>query len=112
MVKKTDLNSKISEVESKIPSITNLATSSALTAVENKIPVSSLIKKRDFDAKLKTISDRVNLLAENELKKLNAFDLSYSRGKNYFEDSGTLTYLVFEPIDKYFKRIIGVGNGK
>ena len=94
MVKKTDLNSKISEVESKIPSITNLATSSALTAVENKIPVSSLIKKRDFDAKLKTISDRVtkykskHLLAENELKKLNAFDLSYSRGKNYFEDSG------------------------
>ena len=33
------------EIESKIPSITGLATTSALTAVENKIPnVSTLVK--------------------------------------------------------------------
>ena len=36
--KKTALNAKITETESKIPSITGLATNSALTAVENKIP--------------------------------------------------------------------------
>ena len=35
--KKTDLNAKITEAEGKILSITGLATSSALTAVENKI---------------------------------------------------------------------------
>ena len=35
--KKTDFNSKNSKVEGKIPSISGLATSSELTAVENKI---------------------------------------------------------------------------
>ena len=54
LVKKTEFNSKVTEVEDKIPSITSSATNSALTAVENKIPdVSSLVKKTDFDAKLK-----------------------------------------------------------
>ena len=38
LVKKTDLNAKITEIENKISSITGLATNSALTAVENKIP--------------------------------------------------------------------------
>ena len=38
-VKKSDYNTKISEIEGKIPSITGLATTSALTAVENKIPM-------------------------------------------------------------------------
>ena len=37
LVKKTDYSSKITEIEGKIPSISGLATSSALTAVENKI---------------------------------------------------------------------------
>ena len=46
LVKKTD--SKITEVDGKIPSITGLATSSALTTVENKIPdVNNLVKKTD-----------------------------------------------------------------
>ena len=39
LVKKTDLNAKVTAVESKIPNITGLATNSALTAVENKILV-------------------------------------------------------------------------
>ena len=38
LVKKTNFNAKITEAEGKIPNITGLATSSALTAVENKIP--------------------------------------------------------------------------
>ena len=34
-------------IENKIPSITNLVTNSALTAVENKVPdVSDLVKKQ------------------------------------------------------------------
>ena len=46
MVKKTDVNVKVTKIEGKIPSISGLATNSALTAVENKIPdVSSLLKK-------------------------------------------------------------------
>ena len=38
LVKKTDFNAKVTEIEGKILSITGLATNSALTAVENKIP--------------------------------------------------------------------------
>ena len=46
LAKKTDLNAKITEIESQIPSITGLATNSALTAVENEIPiVSNLVTK-------------------------------------------------------------------
>ena len=46
LLKKTDYNAKITEIESKITSITGLATNSLLTAVENKIPdVDSLVKK-------------------------------------------------------------------
>ena len=44
--KKTYYNAKIIEIEKKIPSISGLATNSALTAVENKIPdVNSLVQK-------------------------------------------------------------------
>ena len=46
MVKKTDFNAKVTEIEGKIPSISGLATNSALTAVENEISdVSSLQHK-------------------------------------------------------------------
>ena len=49
LLKKTDYNAKISEIESKIRSIRGLATTFALTAVENKIPdVSSLVKKKQI----------------------------------------------------------------
>ena len=167
MVKKTDFNAQVTEIEGKIPSISGLATDSALTSVENKIPdISSLVKKTDyntkisdiekkiigrnhdkyittpefntlaadvfnarvapqtdlirkpeFDFKLKCISDRVtknktkHLLVENELKKLHKFDAAYFRGKSHFEEDGTQNYLVFQPIYRYFRRIIGVGSG-
>ena len=52
-LKKTGLSAKITEVEDKIPSISGLATNSALNAVENKIPdVRRLVKKTDFNTKV------------------------------------------------------------
>ena len=61
LVKKTNFNAKIIEVEGKIPNITGLATSSALTAVENKIlDVSSLFKKTDYDIKISDIEKKKN----------------------------------------------------
>ena len=46
LVKKTDFNTKVTEIEGKIPDVSSLATKSALKVVENKIPdVSSLVKK-------------------------------------------------------------------
>ena len=60
LVKKTNFNTKV-EIESKIPSITGLATSSALTAVGNKIPdVSSLVKKTDYNTKISEIENKAN----------------------------------------------------
>ena len=163
LAKKIDLNAKISEIENKIPSITDLATNSALTAVENKIPdVRSLVKKTDYNTKrnevekkasdhnhdkyittpelnrlttenfkarvaqadlvtktnfvtkLQDISKRVtsnktkHLLAENERKKLKAFDMDYFRGRNFFEgNDGVQNTLVFQLISKYLKTING-----
>ena len=46
-VKKTDHGAKIANIEGKIPDVNDLATKTALTAVENKIPsVSILVKKK------------------------------------------------------------------
>ena len=46
--KKTDFNTKVTEIEGKIPDVSSLVTKSVLTVVENKIPdVSSLVKKTD-----------------------------------------------------------------
>ena len=43
-----------------MPSISGLVTNSTLTAVENKIPdVSNLIKKIDYNTKIKEIEKRV-----------------------------------------------------
>ena len=161
LIKKTDLNAKITEIEGKIPIITSLATNSALTAVENKIPdVSSLVRKTDYNTKISDIEKKVsnhnhekyittpeyntlvarvfnarlaqvdlvtktdfdvrlqnlnkkiksnktkNLLVETELKKLEKFNPSYFRDKNYFDGDGTQNYLLFQPIQKYFKTFV------
>ena len=46
---------------------------------------------------------------ENELKKLQTFDLSYFRGKNYFDEDGNQNYYIFQPISKYLK-VANVNN--
>ena len=160
------LYAKITDIEGKIPSISGLATKTALDIVENKIPnISNLLKKTgydtknteiekkltdhdhdqyittpefntlaanvfnarlaqanlvtktDFDAKLSSLNRKItsnkskHLLVENELKKLKTFDSIYFRGKCHFKEDGTQNYLVFQPMQRYFKRIAGVGNG-
>ena len=67
--------------------------------------------KKDFDAKLSRINRKItekkskNILVENELNKLKTFDSSYFIGKSHFEEDGTQNYLVFQPLNKYFKVI-------
>ena len=133
---KNILNTKINEFKNEIPSISNLATTSALTSVENKIPsISNLVKKTDYNAKASDIEKKItnhitttanlvkktdfhnkpsslhrkivsnkakDLVIENKLKKLKAFDSSYYNGKNYFDEDGIQNYLVFQSILKYF----------
>ena len=71
----------------------------------------NIITKSDFDAKLSSLNKKISknnskhLLVENELKKLKTFDLSYFIGKSHFNEDGTQNYLVFQPLNKYFKLI-------
>ena len=70
-----------------------------------------MIIKTDFDAKLSSLNRKItqnkskHLLVENELNKLKTFDSSYFIGKSHFEEDGTQNYLVFQPLNKYFKLI-------
>ena len=53
LLKKTDYNAKITEIEGKITIVSGLATNAALTAVENKIlNISNLVKKQIMVQKL------------------------------------------------------------
>ena len=57
--KKKDYNVKITETESKIPSISVFATNAALTPVENKISdVSNLFQKTDYDAEVLDVKSK------------------------------------------------------
>ena len=70
-----------------------------------------MITKTDFDAKLSSLNRKItqnkskHLLVENELNKLKTFDSSYFIGKSHFDEDGTQNYLVFQPLNKYFKKI-------
>ena len=70
-----------------------------------------MITKTDFDAKLSSLNKKItsnktkHLLVENELNKLKTFHLSYFIDKSHFEEDGTQNYLVFQPINRYFKVI-------
>ena len=56
LFKKTDYNTKITEIEDKITNVSNLVTKTTLTTVENKIPsVSNLLKKTDYNTKLQKL---------------------------------------------------------
>ena len=61
LVKRTDYNTKIAQIEGKIPDVNNLAAKTVLTTVENKIPsVSSLVKETDYNTKITEIENKLN----------------------------------------------------
>ena len=65
LANKADYEAKISQIESKVPSITGLVSTFPLTVVENKIPdVSKLVKKTQYDTKT----------SENESKYITTAD--------------------------------------
>ena len=60
LVKKADYNTKINEIETKIPDVSSLAKKTALTTVEIKIPdVSSLVKKTDYNTNITEIEKKL-----------------------------------------------------
>ena len=94
----------LTTVDNKIPNTSNLATKTLVNNVEDKIPnISNLFKKSDYDTKITNI--------ENNVRQSEAYDLSYFKGKQYFDEgSGKQNYLVFLPMRKYFKlkSVVGV----
>ena len=116
--KKTDYNAKISEIKKKVIDHDHdkYITTSKFNNLRAKnftarLAQANLVAKTDFDAKLTSFNKEINsnktkhLLVENELKRLKTFDSSYFRGKNHFEEDGTQNYLVFQPMNRYFKKI-------
>ena len=67
--------------------------------------------KTDFDHSVSILDSKIaaneakNESTENELKKLKTVYSSYFIGKSYFEENGTQNYLVFQPLNRYFKII-------
>ena len=62
VIKRDVYNAKIKNIEDKIPDITNLAATAALTTAENKIPnVSNLVKKANYDAKISKVEKSILL---------------------------------------------------
>ena len=84
----------------------------AVDVFNARIAQANLVTKTDFDAKLSGLNRRItknktnHLLVQNELKKLKTSDLSYFISKNCFDEDGTQSNLVFQPINRYFKTII------
>ena len=124
--KKKQTDTKITELEKKLtdhnhdklittPEFNNLAAG----VFNARLAQANLITGTDFDAKLlsfngKTTSNKSkHLFVETELKKLKTFDSSYFRGKSHFEEDGTQSYLVFQPMHRYLRVITStnqIGN--
>ena len=67
--------------------------------------------KTNFDSTVSSLNNKIAAnktkaeSIENELKKIKTLDLSYFIGKSHFEEDGLQNYLVFQPINRYFKLI-------
>ena len=115
LVKKTDYNTKITNIENILNNHNHdkyVATSGFNTLAANvfnaRLAQANLITKTDFDAKLSSLNRKIT--ANKTKHFLNDNDLSYYRGKQYFDEgSGKQKYLVFLPMGKYFKLISVVG---
>ena len=115
LVKKTDYDTKTTEIEKKFTdhnydkyiTISDVNTLAA-NVFNARLAQANLIIKTDFDAKLPNLNSKItsnktkHLLVENELKKLKAFDLGYFKGKRHFDEDGAQHYLVFQPVVRYF----------
>ena len=118
LVKKTDYNTKVTEIENKLNNhnhdkyITTPEFNTLAADVFNvRLSRANFVTKTDFDTKLSSLNKKItsnktkHVLVENELKKLKTFDLGYFIGKRHFEEDRTENYLVFQPLNKYLKVI-------
>ena len=79
----------------------------------DKSAIAGFINNAELNKKVATLATKAELEAkQDKISKLEAFDLSDFLGKSHFEEDGVQNYLLFQPMYKYFRKIIGVGNGK
>ena len=108
LLKKTDYNAKITEIENKItnhkhdeyiaaPEFNKLATD----AFNTRIVQANLVKKTDFDNKLSDLNGKI---VSNKTKDISiAKELTYFHGKSYFDEDGNQNHYIFQSISKYLK---------
>ena len=76
------LNAKINEAKGEILSSTNLATTAALTNIENKIPnVNDLAKKANYDRKISEMEDKCFSTSEYNKFTNNILDTKVTQKK-------------------------------
>ena len=111
LVKETDYNTKVTEIENKLNNhshdkyITTPEFNTLAADVFNaRLTQTDLKTKIDFDAKLSSLNRKFFkkkskvLLAEDEFYNLKTFGSRYFRRKNYFENDITQNYLVFQQL--------------
>ena len=116
VVTKTNYNTRISEIENKVNNHSHdkYITTPELKKIskevfDERLKRAKLVTTADFNTKVQEVEKKINenkiknSLIETEAKKLNNFDASYFRGKNYFGDVGAQNYLVFQPSYKYLE---------
>ena len=66
------------------------------------------IEGRDSSEKIYCTNSTERICLSQIIK---SFYSSYFISKSHFEEDGKKNYLVFQPMYRYFVRILGVGNG-
>ena len=129
MVKKTDFNTKVTEIEGKVPDVSSLVKKTVytteITNIKNDYVTDAaldarhkdLVQKTTFKSEFKKVDDKASentskpLSYEHKLKQrediINDIErvASYFRGKNYFDEDGAQNYLVFQGVYKYFEDV-------
>ena len=106
--KKTDYDAEILDIKSKYFSTANYNKFTSekpdlkikQKKVVSRFDIAGLINNTDLDKEVATLATKAKLKAkQDKIKKLQAFNSNYFRGKSHFEDDGTRNYLAFQPMD-------------
>ena len=73
-----------------------------------KSDIYNLVKIFWFKHKICNTSNKIS--RSTKIVKLQEFESNYFEGKSRFEDDGIEHYLVFSPVDRYFKRAVNINH--
>ena len=114
LVKRTDYNAKILDIEAKSFSSSDYNQFKGEIRDANikekglvgKFDISWFKNKFNLDKKITTLAIKVELEAEEDkITRLKVFAFRCFRGKSHFEDDETQNYLALQPVYNYFKAI-------